>query len=75
MSNSENSETCHFCKKGKFIRRNEEIAFQQWTDKGYVYCRVGVSLGICTHCDSRDWGENTEALVEEAVRREYDKLR
>jgi hypothetical protein len=74
MSNSDDEESCYFCKKGKFIRRTEEIAFHQWTDKGYIFCRVSVSLGVCDQCGSRDWNDDTEAQVDEAVRQQYDKL-
>src|SRR5262245_28333019 len=74
MSNREDEEICYFCKKGHFIRQTEEIAFHQWTDKGYVFCRISAVLGVCDHCDSRDWSEETEALIDEAVRREYGKL-
>ena len=74
MSNIDNWEVCYFCNKGKFVTHTETIAFHQWTDKGYVFCHARVSLGICDHCGSRDWNEETEALIEEAVRREYDKV-
>ena len=74
MSNSENGEICYFCKRGKFTKRTEEIAFHQWTDKGYVFCRVNVVLGVCDRCGSRYWDAEMEALIEQAVRREYDKL-
>jgi hypothetical protein len=33
-----------------------------------------VPLRVCGRCGSRDWTEETEALIDEAVRREYDKL-
>jgi YgiT-type zinc finger domain-containing protein len=75
MSSDESGETCYFCRKGKLAVRTEQITFHQWTDKGYVFCRVNVPLGVCDHCGSRDWSEEAEALIEEAVRREYDKLR
>jgi len=74
MSIKESGGVCHFCKKGKFIKRTEEIAFHQATDKGDVHCRITVSLDVCDQCGSRNWDTRTEALIEEAVRREYDKL-
>jgi hypothetical protein len=74
MSNGGNGEICYFCKKGKLVRRTEDIAFHQWTDKGYVFCRVKGTLGVCDRCGSRDWNDDTEARIEAAVRREYDKL-
>jgi hypothetical protein len=39
-----------------------------------VFCRVTATLGVCSNCESRNWDENTEALIDEAVRQEYDKL-
>jgi hypothetical protein len=74
MPNQENSETCFFCKKGKFITRTEEIAFHQWTDKGYVFCRVSLPIGVCDRCGSRNWSDEAEALIEAAVRKQYNKL-
>jgi C4-type Zn-finger protein len=74
MSEPHSGETCPFCKKGHFRIRPEAIAFHQWTDKGYVFCRLTVTLGICDNCGWRDWDESMEAMIDEAVRREYDKL-
>jgi hypothetical protein len=74
MSEPHSAETCPFCKKGHFRIGPEEIAFHQWTDKGYVFCRLTVTLGICDRCGWRDWNEGIEAMIDEAVRREYDKL-
>jgi len=74
MANNESEEMCYFCKKGHFKRRTDEISFHQWTDKGYVFCKVNATVGICDQCGSRDWSEENERLIEDAVRREYDKL-
>jgi hypothetical protein len=74
MSNSENGGVCYFCKRGEFIKRTEEIAFHQWTDKGYVFCRVSATLGVCNRCGSWDWNDEIEAKIQEAIRREYEKL-
>jgi hypothetical protein len=74
MPKDENGDSCFFCKKGKFVTRKEEMAFHQWTDKGYVFCRVPLSIGVCNRCGSRNWTDETEALIDEAVRREYNKL-
>jgi hypothetical protein len=75
MSNANNGGTCYFCKTGRFIERTEEIAFKQWTDKGYVFCTVKLRVGVCDHCDSRDWNAETEAVIREVVRKERDKLK
>jgi hypothetical protein len=75
MSGAEDDGTCYFCKKGRFIERPEEIAFKQWTDKGYVDCKVQLRVGVCDHCYSRNWNAETERIINDVVRRERDKLR
>jgi hypothetical protein len=40
-----------------------------------VFCRVKLAVGVCDHCDSRDWNADTEAVIREVVRRERDKLK
>ena len=75
MSSSSDGNTCYFCKRGRFIEKAEEIAFKQWTDKGYIFCRVNLAVGVCDHCDSRDWNAETEAAIREVVDRERDKLK
>jgi hypothetical protein len=74
MSKNQDRGQCPFCRKGRFIERPEQLAFHQWTDKGYVFCRVAVITSICNNCGWRDWNEEIEALIDEAVRREYKKL-
>lgn len=67
-------ETCIFCKGARLIERNEEIAFRQWTDKGYVRCLVTIPMRICPQCGGKIWDAAAEAALDEAVRQEYDKL-
>jgi hypothetical protein len=74
MSEPQDEETCLFCKKGHLRKTAQEIAFHQWTDKGYIFCRVTVPLGICDACGWRDWNDDAEAVIEAAVRRESNKL-
>jgi C4-type Zn-finger protein len=74
MSKAQDEEQCPLCKKGRFIGRSQQLAFHQWTDKGYVFCRVAVTIGVCDNCGSRNWNKEIEALVDEAVQREYKKL-
>jgi hypothetical protein len=75
MSNAVNGGTCYFCKNGRFIEKDREIAFKQWTDKGYVYCDVKVRVGVCDRCDAKNWNAQTEAIIRDTVRRERDKLK
>jgi hypothetical protein len=70
----DDAQQCAFCKKGRIVTRKQELAFRQWTDRGYAHCRVEVPIGICDRCGSEHWNQEADAIVEEAVRREYDKL-
>jgi hypothetical protein len=65
---------CELCKKGKVIKSGKEMRFRQLTDKGYVYCRVTIWVGVCDHCGSRSFDQDDDKILDEAVRREYDKL-
>lgn len=72
---SQNEEyTCAFCRRGRAIKRKQEVAFRQRTDKGYVFCRVTIHVGICTECGAKSVDHSAEAIMDEAVRREYDKM-
>lgn len=62
------------CKKGHFARRDTEIAFLQWTDKGPVQCRVSIPMEVCSQCGFKTWDERADRLLNEAVLRERDKL-
>lgn len=65
---------CPLCKRGICATEDRELAFVQLTDKGKVFCRVTIPIDVCTRCGFKSWGDLAESLVEEAVRREYDKL-
>jgi hypothetical protein len=74
MSEIEKPEICVHCKRGLVRERNEGLKFHQWTDKGYVFCRVTIPMGVCDNCGSRSWDDEAEAMIEEAVRQAYDTL-
>ena len=74
MTEKEEEERCYVCKKGRLSERMEELAFHQSTDKGYVYCSLVIPMNICNHCGYRDWSEETETLINEAVRQKYNTL-
>jgi hypothetical protein len=65
---------CELCRRGNVVRRSEEMSFHQWTDRGYVFCRVTIPIGVCDQCGTKNWDEAAEAVIEQAVRQEYDKL-
>ena len=65
---------CEICRRGRVFIRTEAISFQQWTDKGYVYCQATIPMAICDHCGSRSWEDAAEKIIDEAVQREYNKM-
>lgn len=68
------AELCPICKRGHLVWRSQEIAFSQQTDKGIVSCRVAIEAAVCDACGFTTWQDGVEKLLDEAVRREYDKL-
>ena len=56
------------------VRSDKEIAFKQQTDKGYIFCRVTIPMDICDHCGLKTWDEGAEAIINEAVRKKYERL-
>ena len=68
------SDLCVICQKGRITRCTEEIAFSQWTLKGYIVCHTVIRMNICNKCGSKTWDHASEALLDEAVFREYQKL-
>lgn len=74
MSTKNDADVCDVCDRGIVVRTMQEIAFRQWTNKGYVACRVTIPVATCEECGARNWDEAAEAVIEEAVKREVDKL-
>jgi YgiT-type zinc finger domain-containing protein len=74
MSDMNVGEVCPFCKQGHIVNITREMTFQQMTDKGRITCRITVPIGTCSHCGSETLDGEAEAMVDQAVRREYDKL-
>jgi hypothetical protein len=65
---------CDFCGKGNVKKQPEEIAFSQWSDKGYVYVRVTLMIDVCDHCHAKSRDPGVDEILDEAFQREYDKL-
>jgi hypothetical protein len=65
---------CDFCRRGRVMIRRQNIAFRQWTDKGYICCEVSIPIGICQRCGAKTWDEAADAIIADAVRQQYDKL-
>jgi hypothetical protein len=69
------SEKCVLCNRGQLVDHTKNIAFHQYTDRGYVFCRVVIPMKICDHCGAQSWDARADAIMDDAVRREYDKLK
>jgi hypothetical protein len=65
---------CNVCKKGRVTKRREAIAFRQWSDKGYVHCRVIILIGTCENCGAKSLDPGADQIFDEAFKKEYDKL-
>jgi predicted transcriptional regulator len=74
MSDNKGADVCGLCDHGKVITRNEELAFHQWTSRGYVFCKVRIPMGTCDRCSARTWDEAAEAIIEQAVSQAHEKL-
>ena len=66
---------CEICKQGRVTKRIEEMAFRQWSDKGYTHCRVTILVGTCDNCRVKSLDPGSDKILDEAFQREYDKLR
>ena len=74
MPSKNEAGVCDICHRGILVKAKREIAFRQWTSKGYISCRVIIPVTSCPECGAWHWDEAAEALIEEAVNREVDKL-
>jgi hypothetical protein len=64
---------CEICKRGRVTKRMEEMAFRR-SDKGYIQCRVTILVGTCGNCRVKSLDPGSDKILDEAFRREYDKL-
>jgi hypothetical protein len=66
---------CEICKQGRVTKRMEEMAFRQWSDKGYIHCRVTILIGTCDNCRVKSLDPGSNKILDEAFQRAYDTLR
>ena len=52
MFDPDNLLRCDFC-NGTVTKHIEQIKFRQLTDRGYIFCRAEVPIGICNRCSSK----------------------
>jgi hypothetical protein len=74
MPSSDDVDLCLFCRRGRVVARNKELAFYQSTDKGDIFCRVTIPVMVCEQCRSMTWTAEAEIAIEEAVRQKHDQL-
>jgi hypothetical protein len=65
---------CDFCHKKQVFWRNVEMTFRQWSDKGYVRCRVELEVGTCQSCGSKSLEPSSDQILDAAFQEEYRKL-
>jgi hypothetical protein len=65
---------CDICRKGHLTLKMEEIAFRQWSDKGYIRCRVTMSVGTCDTCGAKSLPLDSDEIFDAAFQQEYKKL-
>jgi hypothetical protein len=75
MRSRRDVQRCVLCKVGNLIRSDQEIAFKQLTNKGYVFCRLTIPMDVCEYCGWKTSDADAEAIIAEAVRQEYDRKR
>lgn len=67
--------SCDFCRIGRLAWRAEVMTFRQWSDKGYVHCRVRLPVGTCEHCQAKSLDADSDRMFDAAFQRAYDKLK
>lgn len=73
MIRPQEMDICPVCRRGHLQRNVEDIDFHQWTDKGLMRCGATIRLSVCPACGFRSWGEEAEAIMQEALRRAYER--
>src|SRR5215510_14620651 len=53
MTTEDEPVICAICNRGRVMKRMEQFAFHQMSDKGYVHCRVSILIGTCDSCHAK----------------------
>ena len=61
-------------RKAASSRASGSSRFGNGPTEAASHCRAEVPIGVCDHCASKHWNQDAEAIVEEVVRCEYEKL-
>jgi hypothetical protein len=65
---------CDFCHQQGVNWQTEEMAFRQWSDRGYVHCRVEVAVGTCPSCGTKSLRPGSDQVLDAAFQDGYRKL-
>ena len=74
MASEDNFMVCDLCKRGRLASSLRELRVQQSSNKGYVHFSATIAVRICDICGAKSYGPGTDQILDEAFRREYDKL-
>jgi hypothetical protein len=66
---------CDFCHQKRVTWKIEEMTFRQWSDKGYVHCRVELPVGSCQNCKAKSLQPGSDRILDAAFEEAYRKLR
>ena len=75
MAAEEQPVICGICRKGRVLKRMEEMAFRQSSDKGYARCQVMVLIGTCEACGAKSLDPGSTKILDDVFQKEYSKLR
>ena len=65
---------CDSCHQKRVTWKIEEMAFRQWSDKGYVQCRVELPVGTCQSCGAKSLQPGSDRILNAAFEEAYRKL-
>jgi hypothetical protein len=65
---------CPLCEYHQMVRGTIDLTFHQMTDRGRVTCCVALPGSICPRCGLESLDAEADAMMDEAVRHEYNKL-
>jgi hypothetical protein len=74
MASEDNFIVCDLCKRGPLGSSLRELRVRQSSNKGDVHFSAKIAVRICDFCGAKSYGPGTDQILDEAFRREYDKL-
>ena len=74
MASEDNFMVCDLCKRGRLASSLRELRVRQSSNKGDVPFSATIAVRICDFCGAKSYGPGADQILDEAFRREYDKL-